>query len=104
MRAYLTAHSENHLNAWWDSRDAAWAVIGGWQAMDQSLDALGLELPGALSAAQAAILALMAWDDCGYLLSTDPNQVRTLALLGHQPATLLLPAVIALNKSMTYST
>ena len=54
-------------------------------------------------AARFAVLALVAWDDCDHLLDLEPDQVRVLALLGHHPAVLLLPAVIALNKSITYS-
>jgi hypothetical protein len=52
----------------------------------------------AVDAAWDAIIALIAWDDCGHLLDTDPKQVQILALLGQPAAVLLLPAVIALNQ------
>jgi hypothetical protein len=51
-----------------------------------------------VDAAWGAILALIAWDDCGHLLDIDPKQVQVLALLGQPAAVLLLPAAIALNK------
>lgn len=47
--------------------------------------------------ARDAVLTLIAWDDCGYLLSTDPEQVKVLALLGHHPSVLLHPASLALH-------
>ena len=48
-------------------------------------------------AARAAVLALVAYDDCAYLLGQKPDQVKLLAGLGVESAILLLPAVIALN-------
>ena len=66
--------------AWGAARDAAW---------DAARDA-------ARDAAWGAILALMAWDDCAYLLDQKPEHVKIIALLGHQAAILLEPAVIAM--------
>jgi hypothetical protein len=101
--------------AWAAARDAAWLAAGlagrpacaaardaAWHAAsDAAWDAAW---HAADDAARDAVAALVAWDDCAHLLDTDADQVRVLALLGHQPAVLLLPAAIALNKSMTYST
>jgi hypothetical protein len=48
------------------------------------------------AAASAAILALVAYDDCAHLLDMPSEQLRTWATLSEQPAAaLLLPAVIA---------
>ena len=47
-------------------------------------------------AAWDAILALMAWDDCAYLLDQKPEHVKIIALLGHHAAILLETAVIAM--------
>jgi hypothetical protein len=44
-----------------------------------------------------AILALIVWDDCGYILDTSPKNVHLMALIGHSPSILLLPAVTALH-------
>ena len=65
--------------------DAAWGAAGGaaWYA--------------AYNAAGYAILALIAYDECAYLLNMKPDQVRVLAHLGARGAWLLLPAVIALK-------
>jgi len=46
----------------------------------------------------AALLALIAYDDCAYLLDEKPEHVQILALLGNQVAILLYPACIALQK------
>ena len=45
-----------------------------------------------------AVMALIAWDDCAYLLDTDPDKVRVLALLGQPAAILLLPAAMVFQK------
>ena len=44
-----------------------------------------------------AMVALIAWDECSYLLEMKPDQVKVQALLGNHAAVLMLPAVIALN-------
>ena len=49
-------------------------------------------------AAEVAARALIAWDDCAYLLDTDPDKVRVLALLGQPAAILLLPAAMVFQK------
>ena len=43
--------------------------------------------------------ALIAWDDCEYLLDLDPDAVRLLAGVGNDAAILLYPAVLAQHKS-----
>ncbi len=48
-------------------------------------------------AARDATAALIAWDDCAYMLDCEPYEISTLAKLGSFPAYLLLPACIALN-------
>jgi hypothetical protein len=98
--------------AWLAARDAAGGAV--WLAARLAAgDAARLAERGAArlaaggatwDAAGGTVAALVAWDDCAHLLDTDAEHVRILALLGHLPAVLLLPAAIALNKSMTYST
>ena len=91
-------------NAAWDAarlaaRDTAWdaakdaAYNAAWDA------AWGAARDAAWVAAWDAVRALIAWDDCGYLLDEKPEDVKMLALLGNQAAVLLYPACIALNKS-----
>jgi hypothetical protein len=69
---------KDNPRAWDAAGDAAWAAA--WDA------------------ARAAVMALIAWDNCAYLLDTDPDKVRVLALLGQPAAILLLPAVIVFNQ------
>jgi len=46
--------------------------------------------------ARTAITALVAWDDCAYILDLHPDVVRTLSGAGNNAAILMLPAVIAM--------
>lgn len=46
----------------------------------------------AWDASREAINAVLAWDDCGEILSMPFEQIQTLAVLGHNPSILLLPA------------
>ena len=67
-------------------------------AIKAALDAAwGAAAQAAWDAAWNAVLALLAYDDCGYLLDQDPDHVKVLAGLSVESAVLLLPAVIALN-------
>ena len=67
--------------AWCAARDAVWAAARGavWGAM------------------WAAILALIAYDDCAYMLESEVDELRILAALGDQKAILLVPACLAFN-------
>jgi hypothetical protein len=78
--------------AWDDARDAAWDAARG-TARDAARDA-------AYNAARDAIAALIAWDDCGVFLDMPPDAVRLVAVSGHHPAILLLPAAIVFNPSI----
>ena len=72
----IFAHLKANPDKWNAARDAAWNAATG--------------------AAMGAILALMAWDDCAYLLDQKPEHVKIIALLGHEASILLEPAVIAM--------
>ena len=51
-------------------------------------------------AAWGAILALIAWDDCAYLLDQTPELLQAqINLVGDHRAVLLLPAVIAMKET-----
>ena len=91
--------------ATWDAaRDAAWAAAMG-AARDAVRDAAGDAIRGAArdaarSAAWDAIAALVAWDDCAYLLDHAPDFLRAqINLVGDHRAVLLLPAVIAMRET-----
>lgn len=51
-------------------------------------------------AAWGAVLALVAWDDCGVLLDMPVDAIKTLAALEHHPAVLLLPICIAMENDI----
>ena len=78
--------------AWDAALDALWDV-----AADAARDAANEAAP--MPASWAAFVALVAYDDCGYLLDQDPDHVKVLAGLSVESAVLLLPALIALNNN-----
>ena len=74
--------------AWGATRDAARGAARGAAG-----DAAG-------DAAWGAILALIAWDDCAYLLDQTPELLQAqINLVGDRRAVLLLPAVIAMKET-----
>jgi hypothetical protein len=70
--------------AYYAARCAAWgaACSAAWVAARDA----------AWDAARDAILALIAYDDCAYMLDSDPSELEILAKLGDERAILLLPA------------
>ena len=79
--------------AWDAARDAAWAAA--WDA------AWAAARDAARDAAWGAAVALVAWDDCAYMLDIHPDALQMLIETGdettrHQ-AVLLLPAATALS-------
>ena len=111
-RIFQSVKDDPQAWAWaaaWDAvRDAAWEaarVAARDAATDAAryaaIHAAGDALWAAWAAWEAAwdtVMALIAWDDCAYLLDTDPDKVRVLALLGQPAAILLLPAVTVFQK------
>jgi len=87
--------------AWTAAWDAVWDAARG-DAMSAASDAArtNAQAPAWGAAARDTILALLAYDDCAYLLDEKPEHVQMLALLGNQQAILLYPACIALQKEM----
>jgi len=90
--------------SWYAARSAAWNAA--WNAArddarDDAWDAVSEDARTAASdAAYGAISALIAYDDCAYLLDEKPEHVQMLGLLGNQQALLLYPACIVLQKEM----
>ena len=102
--------------AWDAARDAAWNAARG-DARDAAGDAARNAVWNAAETAEryaartaasdaawyaswGAISALIAYDDCAYLLDEKPEHVQILALLGNEKAILLYPACVALQKEM----
>ena len=78
------AWSAERNAAWYAARDAAWSAA----RYDARYDA------------RDAISALIAYDDCAYLLDEKPEHVQMLALFGNEKALLLYQACVALQKEM----
>ena len=88
-------------DAWTAARTAAWTAART-AARDDAWNAAwnAARTDARNAAASGAILALIAYDDCAYLLDEKPEHVQILALLGNQVAILLYPACIALQKEI----
>ena len=80
--------------AWTAAWDAVWDAARG-DAMSAASDAAW---DAAMTAGCGALLALIAYDDCAYLLDEKPEHVQMLALLGNEKALLLYQACVALQK------
>ena len=89
---------------WVSGRSAAWNTALG-MVLDQVREAVRFEAWEATQVAaletardatwtapQYAILALIAFDDCAYMLDSDPSELAILAAFGDHRAILLLPA------------
>jgi hypothetical protein len=79
--------------AWGPSCFPAW--YSAWHAARDA--ALSAARDAARGAARGACLALIAWDDCAYILDLPPDAVKTLVNAGDDAAVLLYPAVIAMQ-------
>ena len=88
-------------DAAWSAARAAWDAARG-PAWDAAWDAAwAAAWDAARGAARGVIAALVAWDDCAYLLDQTPDFLRAQINLvdGHHQAILLLPAVIAMKET-----
>jgi len=95
------AWSAERYAAWDAARTAAWGsarYAAGDAARYSAWTAARGDARGA--AASGAILALITYDDCAYLLDEKPEHVQMLGLLGNQAALLLYPACVAMQKEM----
>ena len=105
----VIASVKAHPDQWVEGRGVAWNTE--WDAGRSAeynaawLVAREAALEAALEAAwwaaryfaQYAILALVAYDDCAYMLDSDPGELAILAAFGDPRAVLLLPACKALQ-------
>ena len=111
----ILVHVKAHPEKWEAARNAAQgaaqgaaygaayeAAVGAVQAARKQhlMGVVGGAAYGeAYYVARNAILALIAYDNCGYMLKLPEDQVRVLAGLEVKGASLLLPAVIAMGES-----
>ena len=86
--------------AWDAARGAAWNAA--WDAARGAARGAAWTAAGdaARGAAWGSIAALVAWDDCAYLLDQAPDFLRAqINLVDDHRAVLLLPAVIAMKET-----
>jgi len=85
--------------AWTAARNAA-RYVARTAALDASWTAArDAAWDAANNAAKCALLALVAYDDCAYMVESDIDEIKILAKLGDQRALLLLPACIVFNET-----
>jgi hypothetical protein len=74
------------------ARNAEWNAAGGAAADAASSAASSAAYYAARGAAGDAIIALIAYDDCAYMIDSNPGELEILAKFGNEKAILLLPA------------
>jgi len=93
------AASDSAWTAAWDAAwDAVWDAVWDAARGDAMSAASDAAWDAAMTAGCGALLALIAYDDCAYLLDEKPEHVQMLALLGNEKALLLYQACVALQK------
>jgi len=110
--ASVKEHPEMWAAAWEAERYAAWDAAR-YAAFDAAGDAAWDAVWNAAfdtaswyatrtavwNAATGAILALVAYDDCAYMIESEVGELKIIAKLGDQRAILLLPACIVYNET-----
>ena len=91
---WVQVRTEERGAAWHDAQSVAWNVAyandeKGWYAAWA-----GMPTP---AAALDAVLALIAYDDCAYMLDSDPGELAIVAKFGDHRAVMLLPACKVLH-------
>ena len=85
--------------AWDGAREAAWDVAGS-AALDAVRDAARDAVRNtAWYTSWDAILALVAWDDCAYMLELPEDALKVLRAVGNEQAILLSAAANALKET-----
>jgi len=108
--ASLKAHPQEWIDAWNICKeDSVWAVMldaaccEAWDVCKKDLSRSGVwdaTLTAAQYAAQDAVLALMAYDDCAHLLYSDPREVELLAKFNVTAAVLIWPTSMVMSKNL----
>ena len=100
----VIASVQAHPEHWADSWDTTWSAVrsSAWDAardllIKQGRYSVWVEVRGVRDATWDAILALCAYDDCAYMLDSDPGELAILAAFGDPRAVLILPACKIFN-------
>ena len=101
----VIAATKAHRNQW----DEAWNTVqdagrsaeykAAW--LEAWLEAQNAALEAALAGAWCALLALCAYDDCAYMIDSDPGELAIIAKFGNTKAVLLLSACKAFHSLKT---
>ncbi len=81
-------------DTYWEVRLEAWLSVVD-AVRDAVMNTIRITAEDAL---WDTIIALVAYDDCAYMLDSDPGELAIVAAFGDRRAILLLPACIALSK------
>ena len=97
--AYNAARVAARYNAWYVVYHAACNAARGkaWEAA--RIAAFDAAWDAAYEAAADAIIALIAYDDCAYMIESEIGELKIIAAFGDQRALLLLPACIVFNET-----
>jgi len=85
--AWDAVYNEAWRAAWKAAKDAAYDVANEAACL------------AVFYAARDAIVALIAYDDCAYMIESEIDEIKILAKLGDPRAILLLPACIVYNET-----
>ena len=96
----ILTHLLQHPDRWDAARYAAWAAAWDADRAAAWAAAWDADRAAAWDAARGAARDA-AWDDCAPILDMPADAVRLLAAVGHHPAVLLLPAVLAMEVTHT---
>ena len=97
------AWNDTKRDAWDDAKRDAWD--DAWAAAKRSATSRAANINAGTDVCGltcGAILALMVYDNCAYLLDEKPEDVKMLALLGNNAAILIYPTCLALQKETTH--
>jgi len=89
--------------SWYEARNAAKAAAfdaannAAWEAA--RIAAFDAAWDAAYEAAADAIIALIAYDDCAYMIESEIGELKIIAAFGDQRAILLLSACIVYNET-----
>ena len=111
IKAWRKAQPPNRATGWWAAHcDACQEIkqigrsglVNSWGAIAKDVRATSPKAPITgnilgLVSIQDAVLALVAYDDCAYMLDSAPDDIAMLAMLGDPKAVLLLQACKIFN-------
>ena len=97
----LAKATPDHWRGSWSAQDETWEAVRGMVAVRVRDAAWMAAWHTSRYFAQDAILALIAYDECAYMLDAEPSELAILAALGDRRAIMLLPACKAFHSSKT---